>query len=106
LLITVAQCGLRRGSWSLGYLDRGFESRSRHGCLPSSFGVEVFCVGRGLVTVQSVVQGVLPTVEKRYRNLKQGGGQGSQRTVEPQGEKARSTNTLVHFATYERRNLQ
>jgi hypothetical protein len=29
--------GLRRGSWSLGYWYRGFESPSRHGCLSSSF---------------------------------------------------------------------
>lgn len=38
-----------------------FESRWRHGCLPSSFCVVLFCVARGLA---SGVQGVLPTVEK------------------------------------------
>jgi hypothetical protein len=31
-------------------LDRGFESRLRHGCLPSSFYVVLSCVGRGLAT--------------------------------------------------------
>jgi hypothetical protein len=48
-------CGLRRGSWSVGCWDRGFESRSRHGCLSASFCVVLFCavlscVGRGLAT--------------------------------------------------------
>jgi hypothetical protein len=31
-------------------VDRGFESRLRHGCLSSSFYVVLFCVGRGLAT--------------------------------------------------------
>jgi hypothetical protein len=31
-------------------LDRGFESRLRHGCLSSSFYVVLSCVGRGLAT--------------------------------------------------------
>jgi hypothetical protein len=31
-------------------LDRGFESRLRHGCLSSSFHVVLPCVGRGLAT--------------------------------------------------------
>jgi hypothetical protein len=43
-------CGLRRGSWPVGCWDRGFESRSRHGCLSASFCVVLFCVGRGLAT--------------------------------------------------------
>jgi hypothetical protein len=30
-------CGLRRGSWPDGCWDRGFESRSRHGCLSLVF---------------------------------------------------------------------
>jgi hypothetical protein len=30
-------CGLRHGSWSVGCWDRGFESRSRHGCLSFVF---------------------------------------------------------------------
>jgi hypothetical protein len=30
-------CGLRRGSWPVGCWDRGFESRSRHGCLSLVF---------------------------------------------------------------------
>jgi hypothetical protein len=43
-------CGLRRGSWPVGSWDRGFESRSRHGCLSASFCVVLSCVGRGLAT--------------------------------------------------------
>jgi hypothetical protein len=31
-------------------LDRGLESRLRHGCLSSSFYVVLSCVGRGLAT--------------------------------------------------------
>jgi hypothetical protein len=31
-------------------LDRGFESRLRHGCLSASFCVVLSCVGRGLTT--------------------------------------------------------
>jgi hypothetical protein len=33
--------------WSLERLNRGFESRLRHGCLSSSFCVMLSCVGRG-----------------------------------------------------------
>jgi hypothetical protein len=35
-----------RWSWAFGYWDRGFESRSRHGCLWLC--VMLSCVGRGL----------------------------------------------------------
>jgi hypothetical protein len=44
-------------------LDRGFESRLRHGCLSSSFYAVLSCVGRGFATSWSLVQGVLPYVE-------------------------------------------
>jgi hypothetical protein len=40
-------CGLRRGSWPVGCWDRGFESRSRHGCLSTSFCVVLSCVSKG-----------------------------------------------------------
>jgi hypothetical protein len=43
-------CGLRRWSWSVGCWDRGFESRSWHGCLSASFCVVLSCVCRGLAT--------------------------------------------------------
>jgi hypothetical protein len=39
-----------RGSWPVGCWDRGFESRSKHGCLSASFCVVLSCVGRGLAT--------------------------------------------------------
>jgi hypothetical protein len=55
-------CGLRRGSWPVGCWDRGLESRLRHGCLSASFCVVLSCVGRGLATGWSLVQGVLPYV--------------------------------------------
>jgi hypothetical protein len=44
---------------SLEHWDRGFESRSRHGCLCVFI---VLCVGRSLETGLSPVQGVLLTV--------------------------------------------
>jgi hypothetical protein len=40
--------GLRHRSWPLDYWDRGFESRSWHGCLSLCFSVVLSCVGRGL----------------------------------------------------------
>jgi hypothetical protein len=43
-------CGLRRGSWPVGCWDRGFESRSRHGCSSASFCVVLSCVGRDVAT--------------------------------------------------------
>jgi hypothetical protein len=55
-------CGLKHGSRPVGCGDRGFESRSRHGCLSASFSVVLSCVGRGLTTGSSFVQGVLPSV--------------------------------------------
>jgi hypothetical protein len=61
-------CGLRRGYWPVGCCDHGFESRSRYECLSSSFCVVLSCVGRGLATGWSLVQGVLPYVN-RSRNL-------------------------------------
>jgi hypothetical protein len=60
-------------SWSpiLERWNRRFESHSRHGCLYSVrlICVCVQCVGRGLVTGWSLVQGVLPTVY-RIKKLK------------------------------------
>jgi hypothetical protein len=42
----------RSETWALSTrtLDRGFESRLRHGCLSSSVYVVLSCVGRGLAT--------------------------------------------------------
>jgi hypothetical protein len=48
---------------SVRTLDRGFESRLRHGCLPSFVYVVLPCVGRGLATSWSLVQGVLLYVD-------------------------------------------
>jgi hypothetical protein len=48
----------------LEHWDREFESHSRHGCVCA-----VLCVGSGLATGWSSVQGVLPTVYK-IRELK------------------------------------
>jgi hypothetical protein len=39
---------LRRGSWSLGYWGREFESRWRRWCLSSSFCIMLSCGGRCL----------------------------------------------------------
>jgi hypothetical protein len=49
LPVTVA---VRSEAWVLtvGCWDRGFESRSRHGCLSASFCVVLSCVGEGLAT--------------------------------------------------------
>jgi hypothetical protein len=65
-------------SWFLEHTDRGFESRSRHGHLSTSFCVHMPCVGRGLATGWSPVQGVVPTSHMW-------GGQGPSRT-EPRSE--------------------
>jgi hypothetical protein len=48
---------------------RGFECHSRHGCLCAF----VLCVGSGLVTVWSPVEGVLPTVYRIARLKKRPG---------------------------------
>jgi hypothetical protein len=43
--------------------DHGFESRSRHGCVSAFFCVVLSCVGRGLASVRSPMQGVLQNVQ-------------------------------------------
>jgi hypothetical protein len=48
-LVTVAVWS-EAWSWPVGFWDRGFESRSRHGCLSAYFCVVLSCVGRGLAT--------------------------------------------------------
>jgi hypothetical protein len=52
---------------SLGRWDRGFESHSRHGCLCLRLFCVcvVLCVGSGLATGLSLIQGVLPSVKKK-----------------------------------------
>jgi hypothetical protein len=49
---------------SLGGRDRGFESHTRRGCLVCVFFCVciVLCLGRGLATSWSPVQGILPSV--------------------------------------------
>jgi hypothetical protein len=53
---------------SLGRWDRGFESHSRHGylCMRLFSVCAVLCLGRGLLTGCSLVQGVLPSVKRDY----------------------------------------
>jgi hypothetical protein len=84
-------CGLRRGPWPVGCWDCGFESRSRHGCSSASFCVVLSCVGRGLATGWSLVQGVLPYVEIAQETSYMWGGQGPSRTVEPREKSAINT---------------
>jgi hypothetical protein len=47
----------------LEHWDPGFESRSRHGCVSAFFCVVLSCVGRGLASGRSPVQGVLQIVQ-------------------------------------------
>jgi len=49
---------------SLEHWDRGFESRSMHGCVSAFFCVMLSFVGSGLATGCSPVQGVSPNVQK------------------------------------------
>jgi hypothetical protein len=49
---------------SLEHWDRGFESHSRHGCLCAFILFVLSCIGSGLATGWSPVQGVLLTVLK------------------------------------------
>jgi hypothetical protein len=51
-----------------GYCE--FESLSRHGCVSAFFCLVLSCVGTGLATGWSPVQGVLPNVQNRFRNLR------------------------------------
>jgi hypothetical protein len=57
-------------------LDRGFESRSRYGCLSSNFSGVFSCVGIVLATSLPLVQGVLPYVDIRLGNRKIRVGEG------------------------------
>jgi hypothetical protein len=45
----------------------GSETHSRHGYVSSFFCVVLSCVGRGLVSGRSPVQGVLPTVQEIHK---------------------------------------
>jgi hypothetical protein len=49
-------------TWQLGYWDRGFESRSRHGCFSVSISVVLSCIDTDLATEWSLDQGVPPYV--------------------------------------------
>jgi hypothetical protein len=84
-------CGLTRGSWPVGCWDREFESRLRHGCLSASFCVVLSCVGRGLATGWSLVQGVLLYDKTAQDTSYMWGGQGPTRTLEPRKKKRKLT---------------
>jgi hypothetical protein len=57
--------GLRRGPWSLGHSNRGFESRLWQDCLSSYLCVVLRCVGRGLW------DGLIRSQKETYRVYKQ-----------------------------------
>jgi hypothetical protein len=61
----------RTEAWALSarVLDRGFESRLRRDSLSFVFLCVLSCVRTGLVMGWSLVQGVLPYVEKVIKNL-------------------------------------
>jgi hypothetical protein len=76
--------GLRRSSWPLGYCNRGFEFRSRHGCFSLCFCVVLSCVGRGLWRrADHSSKEVLPCVLIRSRSLRCEAAKILTGTVEP-----------------------
>jgi hypothetical protein len=81
--------------WSTYYLrplehwDRGFESRSGHGCVSPLFWVVLSCASSGLATGRSPVRGVLPTVQKYIHKFEKSNSE---------SEEARAPNpNLLHF---------
>jgi hypothetical protein len=66
--------GLSRRCWSLGCWDRGFKSRSEHGCLLCLY-VLLSCVGIGLCDglITRPEESYRPSNSMRLKNLKEGG---------------------------------
>jgi hypothetical protein len=71
--------------------DRGFETHYGHGCLSAFILFVLSCVGSGLATAWSPVQGVLPTVYT-LRNWKSGQG--------PQGQGCTQTDRQTDDASW------
>jgi hypothetical protein len=72
--------------------DRGFESRSWHVCVSAFVYVELSCVGSGLATGWSPIQGVLPTVQKYIPKFKKSNSE---------SQKARGPNpNLLYYLLY------
>jgi hypothetical protein len=65
-LTPVASWSKARASRTFRHSDRGFESRSKQGCMPGFFCVVLSCVGRGFAMGLSPVQGVLPECLKGF----------------------------------------
>jgi hypothetical protein len=61
---------LRRGLGALEHWDRGFESRSSHGCMSASFRVLLSHISRGLAMDRSPIQGVLPKCLEGFWGVK------------------------------------
>jgi hypothetical protein len=60
----------KRKSWQHCYLHRGFESRSRHGCLSLCFCVMLSCIVVPLSQAYHLSKGVLSSVLIILRNLR------------------------------------
>jgi hypothetical protein len=88
-------------SWQLGYWDRGFKSRSRHGCLSLRFCVfrccVVLCRQRPLRRADNTSKGVLPSVLIGLWNLRCEATKVLTRTVEPLMMTTTTTKTTMEL---------